>query len=99
MSQTLKSSRRADCAGNSRKGTNPERRVRQRDFTTVPTLPAAWDLMQVAIPFTKDGKGPGGRESQTEFTSLAIAERVARLQQLHGFVLPPRLCLSFPFTK
>ena len=55
--------------------------------------------MEVALPFTNGKFGGRGTESKEEFASLAVAERVARLQIQHGFTLPPGLALEFPFTK
>ena len=100
MPQIQSPKRRAECAdklnGTAR---TSGRAARRRDFTTAGVVPRAMDLLAVALPFTQGHTGPRGTESATEFVSLAIADRVARLKAIHGFVLPPGLSLEISFTK
>lgn len=96
----VKSKRRVNCppAGR-RQGTKLDlRRQRQRHFTTCSVFRGAMDLMQVALPWTSGQTGPSGKESATEFITLAIAERVGRLKDEKGFTLPPGLSVAFDFT-
>lgn len=65
--------------------------------TTTSLLNGARDLMEVALPFTAPPNGC--KETIEEFGSIAIAERVARLQAVHKFPLPAGLSLVFPFIK
>ena len=102
MENTPHKSRRAECAPSLSRSGTARRRVhgtaRLPDGrTTTSIFNGARDLMVVAAPFT--APAGGCKESFEMFASIAIADRVKKLQAEFNFPLPPGLSLVFPFTK
>ena len=67
------------------------------DWTTASVINGAMAAAQVALPWTVGSWR--GNESTGEFISRAILERVRRLRDEKGFVMPPNVSLDFPVIK